>query len=326
LGDRPSLIILLSNARDVTADFFECRLKSRGCSFVRLDSDVFASANLTIQASAEGWGGTFELNGSCIDVQSIGAIYYRRPQPPILSEGIAAGLRDWMSSELRCAWGGLLSANRNVRWVNHPLAASAASYKPEQLARAPRFGLRVPETLITTDPSAARAFCRRLRWRIIAKPIGHGEILGEDGAVAGLVYTNAVDASHDGLLDRVAACPTLLQRQIDKQVDIRVCVVDSECIALALHSQENPSSAIDCRRDNMRGMRYSPIELPSSLKQSLVALTASYDLHYSAIDLALDTDGTYWYLESNPAGQWAWLEQLTGVAISDAIIRCLIRA
>jgi hypothetical protein len=49
----------------------------------------------------------------------------------------------------------------------------------------------------------------------------------------------------------------------------------------------------------------------------------SYDLLFAAVDFVIDADGKYWFLELNPGGQWAWLEEAAGVPISEAIIDCL---
>jgi RimK-like ATP-grasp domain len=313
----------LSNSRDATADFFEERLRRSCCHYLRIDTETLGCADLSFSAQSAGWTGTFRAKDLPVDVDSIASVYFRRPEPPMPKSSIADQMRPWAASELRSAWGGVLAANPKIKWVNHPLAATGASYKPEQLTRASRFGLLIPDTLITTDPGAARAFCQSHHWHVVAKPVSHGEVRAPDDSVTGLIYTNALDARHEPLLDHVSACPTLLQQRIDKDVDVRVTIVDSECIAVALHSQELSTNTVDCRRNNMSGMRYSRIELPPALRDTLVRLTASYDLHYSAIDLVCDRAGNYWYLELNPSGQWAWLEQLLEAPISDAIIRCL---
>jgi glutathione synthase/RimK-type ligase-like ATP-grasp enzyme len=160
-------------------------------------------------------------------------------------------------------------------------------------------------------------------WQVVAKPVGHGEVKGDNGETDSWVYTNLVTTDFRLSLPLVANCPTLFQQYIPKVLDVRVTVVGDKCISVALHSQENKESTIDCRRENMRHMRYSQIELPEPLAINLVALTRSYGLWFAAIDLALDETGEYWFLELNPAGQWAWLEQITGVPISEAIIHCL---
>jgi len=46
-------------------------------------------------------------------------------------------------------------------------------------------------------------------------------------------------------------------------------------------------------------------------------------LRFSAIDLVEATDGDFWFLEANPNGQWAWIEQRTGAPVSAAIATAL---
>jgi glutathione synthase/RimK-type ligase-like ATP-grasp enzyme len=47
-------------------------------------------------------------------------------------------------------------------------------------------------------------------------------------------------------------------------------------------------------------------------------------LSYGAIDMILTPDGRYVFLEINPNGQYYWIEQMTGLPISDAVCDLLI--
>jgi glutathione synthase/RimK-type ligase-like ATP-grasp enzyme len=324
VGVRDTVILIVSNVQDATADFFEKQLAVRGIAYVRLDTDDLRARQIDFAISGTSTTAHLQLSGQVVSLSDVESIYYRRPRAPELADVEDFGVRMWMQNEFRRAWGGILNSARQIRWVNHPLAISAASYKPEQLARAARAGLAVPETVITNDPTTALKFCRRMEWNVVVKPIGHGEIRGDIPETDRLVYTNRFGEAEAGLLERIAECPTLLQAHLTKTCDVRVTVVDDSCLAVALHSQERLVSRVDCRRENMSGMRYSPLELPDRLAAQLVALARSYELRFAAIDLVLDRDGTFWFLEINPAGQWAWLEQEIGVPISAALIRCLL--
>jgi len=322
------VILIVSNAQDVTANFFQERLEAAAVGFVRLNTERLAQVPLTYSvdgAKDDRVCGTFVLDGQRVRLTDIRSVYYRRPVAPEFPATLAPGLRDWMENETRRAWGGVLAASPQVRWINDPLCVSRASYKPEQMARAKRMGLRVPDTLITSEPAQARAFCKRQNWQVVAKPIGHGEILGDSEDDDRIIYTNMVPETAAQRFDEVASCPTLFQQAIAKDVDLRVTIVDDEVIPVELHSQERAVSIIDCRRDNMSGMRYSCAELPGALTQELIRLVQSYGLHYAAIDLVRDPAGRHWFLELNPAGQWAWLEQAADVPISSALIRCLTK-
>jgi hypothetical protein len=319
-------ILIISNQQDATADFFEERLRDASMQYARLDTEHLCGSALTFTAGGSAPAAASLAAGQRrVTLHELRAVYYRRPVSPKIPASMSRGQRDWIENETRRAWGGVLAAQPNLRWVNHPLSVSAANYKPEQLARAHRRGLLVPETLITNDPNEAAAFCRSLHWAVVAKPIGHGEVLGPQEIDDRIIYTNLVSPSDEIHMADVAVCPTLFQQAVSKDVDVRATVIDDEVVAVALHSQEREVSRVDCRRDNMSGMKYSLMQLPDALAAALVDLVRSYGLLYGAIDLIRDLDGKYWFLELNPAGQWAWLEQVAGAPISAALIRCMAR-
>jgi glutathione synthase/RimK-type ligase-like ATP-grasp enzyme len=58
-------------------------------------------------------------------------------------------------------------------------------------------------------------------------------------------------------------------------------------------------------------------------EESCRAVVNAFGLRYSSIDMVEDTSGKIFFLELNPNGQWAWIEQLTGHPIRDAIIDAL---
>jgi len=317
------VILIVSNARDATADFLQERMNQTGVKFIRLNTECLPGIRFCAAPKAGLVDGGFTIGEERFQFADLKSVYYRRPIAPSVDGDFSPGLRAWIQNENRRSWGGLLLSLQKLRWVNHPLAISAASYKPEQLVRAHRFGLSVPETLITTEPNEARSFCKSHDWNVVAKPLGHGEIRGSGNETDKLVYTSALRPEIDDEFAAVVNCPTLFQVRVNKIIDIRATVIDSRCLGVALHSQERPESMVDCRRNNMIGMRYSRIDLPDTLVDALVELTRSYSLHFAAIDLARDVDGSYWFFELNPAGQWAWLEQKTDVPIAAALIASL---
>ncbi|OUS71304.1 hypothetical protein B5G52_12280 [Pseudoalteromonas sp. A601] len=48
-------------------------------------------------------------------------------------------------------------------------------------------------------------------------------------------------------------------------------------------------------------------------------------MKFSAIDLIYSLDKTFYFLEMNPNGQWAWIEQITKQGIRKAITSELIK-
>ncbi|OLT22004.1 hypothetical protein BJF78_33465 [Pseudonocardia sp. CNS-139] len=74
-----------------------------------------------------------------------------------------------------------------VLWVNHPSRLADAAYKPVQLALAHECGLRVPDTVVTSEPESVRRFADG--GLTVAKVLG-SNTLSEDG-VRKLTLTEA---------------------------------------------------------------------------------------------------------------------------------------
>ena len=72
-------------------------------------------------------------------------------------------------------------------------------------------------------------------------------------------------------------------------------------------------------------LHHEAILLPAEVSERCVALVQQLGLQYGAIDLILDEDDCYTFLEINPNGQWAWIENLTHLPISKEIANLLIR-
>jgi glutathione synthase/RimK-type ligase-like ATP-grasp enzyme len=56
-------------------------------------------------------------------------------------------------------------------------------------------------------------------------------------------------------------------------------------------------------------------QLPTQIEERCIALVEAYGLSFGAIDLVRRTSGEYVFLELNPNGQWAWVEQLCGLPL-----------
>jgi len=102
-----------------------------------------------------------------------------------------------------------------------------------------------------------------------------------------------------------------------------VTVVGNKVFATAIHSQDHNETKIDWRLWDIItdiDLKHTKIELPSDISEKCINITKSFNLSFSAIDLILSKDNEYYFLEMNPNGQWAWIEEKTGYPIRDTII------
>jgi glutathione synthase/RimK-type ligase-like ATP-grasp enzyme len=112
----------------------------------------------------------------------------------------------------------------------------------------------------------------------------------------------------------------ILQREISKAADLRVIVVDDHVFATRIGSQAHEETKVDWRRGGRADLAHETVTLPTDIAEACVGVTRRLGLRFAAIDLVEDRTGHIWFLEANPNGQWAWIEQRTGAPITAAIV------
>lgn len=76
-------------------------------------------------------------------------------------------------------------------------------------------------------------------------------------------------------------------------------------------------------RSDYHSISYSVIETPCSVSSGVAMLLDSLGLRFAALDFIVDPEGQWWFLECNPNGQWAWIEEETGFPIASALADAL---
>jgi glutathione synthase/RimK-type ligase-like ATP-grasp enzyme len=251
-----------------------------------------------------------ETSDGPLDLGQCRVIWWRRPQPFDIHEELDdPELQQFAHAEMYEAFAGMWNALDAV-WMNPPRNDEVAHRKVYQLRVAQDVGLTVPETLITSDPEAARAFiARRGAGRTIYKAFSATERLWRE--------TRLVKPEELTLIDNVAYAPVIFQEYVPAEVDLRITVVGDEIFAAEIHSQRT-RYRVDMRMD-INNALIAPVKLPAELEDGLHRLMAKLGLVYGAIDMRRSPDGAHIFLEINPAGQWLFIEEKTGQPISEAI-------
>jgi glutathione synthase/RimK-type ligase-like ATP-grasp enzyme len=199
------------------------------------------AATLAATLTGRGWEGHLVLGDRAVALATVKSVWWRRPNEFRTPPSWSADARAFAASEARAGLLGVL-ASLPARWINHPSRDAACNYKPLQLAVAARAGLRVPGTVITSDPDHARRFVADEP--ATYKALGGGVVRadGRHHAVpTTLVGSESVDES-------VAATATLLQRYVDKAFEVRLTVVGERMFPVAIHAG-SPAARLDWRAD-----------------------------------------------------------------------------
>jgi len=312
-------VLLLTGRLDVHADLVVEELGRRGVPVLRVDPGDFP-ARMSVTATFDGrWRTVLRTageQGRTLDLDALRGAYYRRPSPFRLPPGLSEEERRWAGLEARVGLGGLLAAVRC--WLNHPARIGAAEYKPVQLAAAASAGLATPRTLVTNDPAAAAAFARDLATGgVVYKPFSS---VTEVGGARAFVHTTAV-TSEQVADEGVRSTAHLFQERVDKACEVRLTVVDDRLLAARLTAR-SAGAQVDWRAAP-DAVDYGTVEVPPEVAAGVVRMLAALELRFAAMDFAVDRDGRWLFLDLNPNGQWAWIEQETGLPICAAVCDAL---
>ena len=313
-GRRPDTVIVLARPEDVHAGVVAHEIdRLGGFRVLILDAADFPYQwSIAYQAGPENrsrlrlWVGD-----EAIDGDAVAGVWFRRISPHRI-ESSANNVRAFARAEARSLFEGWLHALGD-RVINPRAAENAAVHKVCQLEAAVRVGLRVPETMATNDPTAARAFAEEGERVFKTFTAAHARVM---------LPTRELTPDLLPELDRLRVAPAIFQERIRSRYDIRATVVDDEVFPVAIHP-DGPTEEIDWRLDGERAI--TPCELPPAVDRKLVQLVRHLGLRFGACDLAVGGDGEHVFYEINPAGQFLFAEIQGGVPISAALARALTR-
>ncbi len=309
--------LIVTNKRDLTSDFIVRELRNRGLAFHRLNTEDAPQLSLTQRL---GEATTLRIGGTRFKLDAVRAAYFRRPLPPVVSQN---GLPQSSIMYIREEWGYVLRSlylELGEKWFNHPNSVILAEDKPRQLRLAQEVGFTVPETVITNElDSVERLFSDG---DVIAKPMKQS-LLEDDNGPGSVIYTTTIHSIEEIGPKNLCVAPVIFQRRIDKQFDLRVTVVEARAFAVSINSQKFEKTQTDWRHSSVTELEHEVFELPEEVANQCVEIVRRLKLRYGAIDLVLDASGVFWFLECNPNGQWAWIENRTGLPIAAAIVTAM---
>lgn len=315
---RPCALLLTWSGDHYTPDQVAEGLLRRGVRPIRVDTDLFPTElDLRWRIGRDGLhpAGSGPLAG--VDPAQVVGVWWRRFWSPRLPEDmepehVAACVR-----EIHAASTGFFRAYSGARHVNDPARERAAEDKLRQLVAARAAGLRCPETLITNEPAAVRAFWEQLGGRMITKMLTpYSRSMLGDGD---FVHTSRVSPEDLEDLDGLRLCPMVFQEEIPRAREHRVLWVGGRVFGGSLRTAEMASA--DWRTD--LSLRWEPSTVPAEVVAGMGRLMRELGLLAGAFDLMETPAGDWVFLEVNPAGEWGMLERDLGLPIGDAIAAAL---
>jgi len=297
------MILLWGLERETPLARVGSALASLGADVTLLDQDQVMTTRVQVRADDGSIRGHIETPGARIDLRRVRALYARPfSAEQLLPRAGETALHHAQEVE-RALWTWAELTPAVV--VNRASAMAPNQSKPFQAAAIKRAGFRVPATLVTTSPAAARAF-----WKT------HGEVIYK--SLSGVRSRVArLRADHAQRLADVVWCPTQFQQHVPG-LEHRVHVVGERVFTCQV-----VSDADDYRYANSP-VSLLPAVLPESVAERCVRLTAEQQLLVAGLDLRRTPDDEWYCFEVNPSPGFPWYEEASG-PIAEAIAQLLMR-
>ncbi len=311
------MIVVISHPDDPHAARVLDLLRADGEETLLLNlSDLPDRASLTIDydhGSARQF--RYRLGEIDVDLAEARSVWWRRPQAPLPASVTDADVRAFTLNEWQEALNGLWQL-MDVPWMNPAARDEVAARKALQLKVASELGLRVPRTLITSDPSAARAF---------VSDLGMGHVIFKTFSCTHTIWreTRLVRDAELEMLDRVRLAPVIFQEYIPAAADLRITIVGDQIFPASIIASAT-SYEVDFRM-SLGQAKTEACTLPPEIEHRLRKLMEKLGIVYGAIDVRRSLDGDYVFLEVNTAGEFLFIEDRTGQPITRAVADWLVK-
>lgn len=204
--------------------------------------------------------------------------------------------------------------------------ASAIIYAEKKLLQldiARTIGFNVPASIISNSKSAIQDFLLQHNDEGILKLSTQPTFKkGED---IFFIYANKVSCSDFNEMGTTIDSPFIVQNYIKKLFEVRYTFINGEHFVCKIESQLSDRSSIDFRRYDFANTPYVSINPPAEIKSMVTEFMKQLNLNYGALDFIVDPSNNWYFLEVNPVGQYGWIEHLTGLKITSAILHFLFQ-
>jgi glutathione synthase/RimK-type ligase-like ATP-grasp enzyme len=306
------VILVISHEQDPHAERVIRHLDADGQQVLLLNlTELPHRATLSIEYDRRGQPRIdyARASGQSYPLHEVKAVWWRRPQAPDLSSVTDPQVNLFTANEWNEAINGLWQL-LDARWMNDPTRDDAASRKVRQLRLAAEVGLKVPRTLITSDPGRARGFvAARAGVQTVYKTFSCTHAIWRETRLL-----RQEDLAH---VEAVRVAPVIFQEFIPADCDLRITAVGGKLFPATIQSMPR-EGAIDFRT-SMGDAVVRSEQLPAEISEKLAALLTRLGLAYGAIDMRRTPAGDYYFFEVNTAGEFLFIEDRTAQPIARAI-------
>ncbi|WP_312752052.1 hypothetical protein [Epilithonimonas hominis] len=294
------MILIISRDSDTTTDLVMEWLSHWGLPFLRLNEDLYEDVFVDYIQNI--------VRIKDVDTKDIKVVWFRK-FPNILMdeerdviqkqiyksvinfrirEGIS--FREYLFQNLD---------DNNVKWLTNPFFAN--ENKLLQMKAAQRNGLTIPETYILTSKKEIINLLKN-KQEYITKPFENCMHLMFRGKSIGM-KTTVINSYIKDIPNEFP--PSLIQKRIDKKYELRIFFLMGKFFTAKICDED--LSEVD-HRINMIYLkgRFENFNLPTEIEYKLCKVLQEIGLNCASIDMIIDSNDEYFFLEINPTGQFTY--------------------
>lgn len=303
-------ILIVSESDDAHVKIISKSLEKRKIPWSWLKTDCLMEENISWAINESGKAEC----GLCDS--EVTTIWYRRRHAPF---GIPKSpVEIFTQQENEGFLDSLLLQYVDKRWVNSLQSLLVSRPKINQLKLARKWGLAIPDSLITNSAKELSSFYEKHNGKVIVKPIqtqvveclGGGLVVGTRSLPFGVIK-NAVSIT-----------PCYAQKKLEIETEVRVVVFGEKHFAF---SQKPKVAADDIKQLAIEQIDYTPFTLKEEDVTNILSLVRNLGLEFAACDFVVTKDGKLVFLEVNPNGQWLWLQYVADINMEDTFVDFLCK-
>lgn len=311
-------VLVISTSQNDHAAAVQAAVERRGIEVVRLNMDSLTGANAQVSFFSPSSNG-ISIAGKHIRPDSVTGVFVHHPHITInQSLGLDDLDRGLAESGWRNALDWILQVFAYANWINRPDVSRSSSGPCLQLSVASKHGLRVPDTCFTNNAETLRKFASRHSSILLKSGPLLGVRLREHRLLSNLIDVNTIEP------DALASSPCYFQEYIDKDYELRLHVFSDTILSCRIESQKCKATQVDWRNYQISDTPHFSTEISTSLSDSCRQILASLGLTYGIMDLIVTPEGEAVFLECNSQGHWLWIEELTGLPITESVVKHLV--
>ena len=318
------MILLITNKEDITVDFIIKQLKCEKIEYYRLNTeDIPDVVDVLFDFTHNSCFLFDSIKNRNINLSLVTAVYFHRPEITQLNNlSISSQERLYLKNEIAFVLEGIYKFLKDKYWLNNVYHIREAENKVYQLQLAKKIGFTIPDSIISNIPTEISQMVKRCKNDCIIKPIKTGNM--RSTASPKVIFTSRLKDINEEVSEDIKSFPVYLQEHIHKKFDLRCIVVGNHVFTAKIYSQDFEDAKVDWRKSE-HILKHEIYTLPKRIENLCVDITKKLKLNFSAIDLVVDEKGEYVFLECNPNGQWAWIENRLSIPISKSILDLLIK-